>query len=188
LNGLADKWLWWRHTWFFNWAHKPLCEPYREDVLRLGPLRICRGCSALWFGALVVGPITLSLAPLALWSAIFAALFVTSAALSHPALHSRWPRVMRDGLRVATGCLPTLALGMLANGHSLFCIGALLLLASTYLIYRRLRAPRGLHKCATCPESGQGVCSGYALQAQAIRTWEEEASQREMARRLSRGL
>lgn len=187
MRGLVDKWVWWRHAWFFNWAHKPLCEPYREDVLRLGQLRLCRGCSALWFGALITGPLLLALSPRPLWSAIFAALFMTSAALSHPSLHSKWPRAVRDALRVATGCLPTLAVGMLARGHPLVGAGALTLLAGTYLLYRQLRKPRGLHKCESCPESGQGICSGYAVQAQAIRVWEEEASQREMARRMSRG-
>ena len=36
------KWLWLRHSWTFNWAHKPLCERYARDVLRIGRFHVCR--------------------------------------------------------------------------------------------------------------------------------------------------
>ena len=64
---LSPWWLlrrvrWWQHAWTFDWAHKPLCERFGADVVRLGRLHLCRGCLALRAGVLL-GAVTLELAP-----------------------------------------------------------------------------------------------------------------------------
>ena len=33
-----------RWSYPFRWAHKPLCDRYRHDVLRLGHVHVCRSC------------------------------------------------------------------------------------------------------------------------------------------------
>ena len=183
MRALAAKWLWWRHAWPFEWAHKPLCEPYREDVLRIGRLHLCRGCSALKAGFFVVSPLMLWLVPTAWLPELFAALFAIVSLFSHPALHSRWTRPVRDLLRCAAGCLVPLAVALGIAGQVALGLGALVALGVIYFVYAHLRKSRRLQRCETCEESSAGVCSGYALQASLIRDWEEQAAQREMARR-----
>ena len=184
MRALAHKLLWWRHSWFFNWAHKPLCLPYREDVLLLGRLRLCRGCTALWSGVLIAGPLLVTVVKSNALAMTFGALFAGVVVLSHPRRHSRWPRPLRDVLRIGAGSLPGLALGMSWTGDRWPGIAALALLASVYVGYAKLRAPDRLHKCASCPELGAGICSGYSVQAEAVRAWEDRASELESARRM----
>lgn len=183
LQRALERLHWWRHAWIFEWAHKPLCDAYGEDVLRIGKLHLCRGCSALGLGLLFLGPLLLAgigadARPLA-----FAASFLPAAILSHPRLHSRWPRVVRDLLRASAGCAVASGIAMAFAGPTGPGLVALALLALTRLVYARQRAPRRLERCTSCPENGAGVCSGYALQAESIRSWEESAWRREARRR-----
>lgn len=187
MHRLRERWNWLGHSWWFQWAHKPLCDAYREDVLRLGRLRLCRGCSALWFGVLAGGA-WVSAAPLesGTTTTLFVALYLVCAALSHPTMHSRWPRFVRDGLRAASGLLLPLAFGVAIRGELLLGSVLTAVLVATYFGYAKLRSPRRLAKCSDCPELGLGICSGYAVQGTAIRAWEEAASRREHLRRLAR--
>jgi hypothetical protein len=187
MQRLRERWEWIRHSWWFQWAHKPLCDAYHEDVLRLGPLRLCRGCTALWVG-LFAGTLWMLTVPVGTGTTmvVCGALYLVSAALSHPALHSRWPRLMRDALRIASGLILPLGASLVLRGELVAGLSAIAILVGTYALYARLRLPRRLEKCTHCPELGQGICSGYASQSVAIRAWEEAASAREHARRMAR--
>ena len=46
------KILWLRKTASFYWAHKPLCAAYKDDVLRIGGIRLCRSCFLAYSGML----------------------------------------------------------------------------------------------------------------------------------------
>jgi len=188
LRALVEKLAWLRHAWFFHWAHKPLCEPYREDVLRLGKLRLCRGCTGLWFGVLgsavalvaVTGQVDALVLP---WALVFCAV----ATLSFPAWHGRWPRPVRDLLRFTSGALVPVPLAWAFTGSTVTGLLALGSLLGTYALHAHLRKDHRLAKCGACPELGRGICSGYAEQSEAIRAWEEGAAARELQRRLAGG-
>jgi len=182
MNPIERKLLWWRHTWTFDWAHKPLCGPYSGDVLRIGRLHLCRGCAALWMGFFVGSALALTkVITVEAHVVPAAALFVTIAALSSPAWYGRWPRPMKDGLRFATGVLATAPLALFVAGEWKLALMGILFLGAFYWAFTRIRAPRRLAKCESCAELDQGVCSGYALQTEAIRGWEEAAATRFMA-------
>ncbi len=187
MSSPSQKILWWRHTWFFEWAHKPLCQPYSSDVLRLGRLHLCRGCTALWFGALALGPLIVLGTNSLDWAWLLPVSLVSTFTLSHPALYPRWSRGLKDLIRLAAGCLPIFCIAMLLGGAPLQGGAGLVLIAGAYLTYRHMRTERRLLECERCPELNTGVCSGYALQAEAIRSWEAEASRRQMEERISAG-
>jgi len=112
----------------------------------------------------------------------FAALAPLTIGLSHPAVYGRWGRRLRDLLRMASGSLPACALGLLLAGESVLAGLVVILLAGAYFAFARARKSRRLARCESCPELGDGVCSGYALQAEAVRAWEQAAAER-VARR-----
>lgn len=181
MRALEQKVLWWRHAWFFHWAHKPLCSTYSEEVLRVGKLFLCRSCALLWAGA-VLSTVVLLVAnpalPAHLWGLALA--FTIAAVGSFPSFHSRWPRRIRDLLRITAGIALGFALALLLLGQLKAALGTALLIGATYSVYVKLRRDKRLSRCTTCPETGAGICSGYSLQAKAIREWEESVVTRVM--------
>lgn len=183
MNGepFALRWRWWKHTWTFQAAHKPLCERFHHDVLRFGPLRLCRSCAALWgsFAAtLCAAPLYTGL--LNVWTGLATA---TLAALvihaSAPHRYREASRGRRDLLRGGAGALA--ALGVAHCFTASWPVG-LLLLTGFAIAWRVMRRTRNEHHaatdaCAGCPELGHpGICSGFREQAERIRAWEEEAT------------
>lgn len=160
---------WWRHAWPYRWAHKPLCERFTHDVVRLGRLNLCRGCLALWSGVLGAGALAFAGIPTAKTAAlILTILLPTVAILSHPSLHARWPRPVRDLLRASAGAAVPLALQALARGRPIEGLAAIGALGGVVALHRMRRAPQRAAMCDGCPELDRpGICSGYRLQARA---------------------
>lgn len=176
---LGLKLLWLGHAWSFNWAHKPLCGRFREDVLRLGRLNLCRSCACAW------GGILLAAAALAVFSPVSGTFLVAYLValgvvlgLSLPPLYKRLPRVLRDLLRMGGG-------GFLVVGAyvTLFVnvpagLAALAAVIAFWWMYFKIRKRRKLHECDGCPElAEETVCSGFALQVEHVRRYEQAATE-----------
>jgi hypothetical protein len=189
------KRLWWQHCFTFHWAHKPLCERFHRDVLRLGSMRVCRSCFFAYAGMLcglcVVGlrlglphflP-TSGFAGFRGWisDALVPTFLVTSAATvlgSLPWLYKWWPRWTRDILRAGIGWSVVLCATLLVEGHVAISVTGGSAMLVMWRIYFSQRAARKLSACSGCEELGQpGVCSGFQHQAECVRRYEDEASQ-----------
>ena len=178
-TAIVLKGLWLAHVYPFNWAHKPLCERFRRDVIRVGHVHLCRSCF------LVYASIAITLA-LAAWNPvwlqagavwIFTALGTTTIAFSMPHWYKRWPRVMRDVLRYSMGATMVLCGYVLATGHFVAGIAGTVALITFWRFYLALRRGRRLASCDGCLELGShGICSGYRWQAQCTRAYEEKAT------------
>jgi hypothetical protein len=172
------KWLWLRRSWTFRWAHKPLCARYRSHVLRLGALRLCRSCACVYAG-IAAGILLLAAVELPRRGGptAYALVLATVLGLSLPRNYYALPRGLRDVVRWLTGALlPVTAYFLLGADVPLGLLGTLLF-AAAYFFYARLRAAHKARACDHCSELRRGgVCSGYALQADAARRFEREAS------------
>lgn len=169
------KWLWLKHSYTFRWAHKPLCERFHEDRLQIGKMHICRGCMFLYFG-LIAAFVFFMMTKMELLPVIAGLCFVVLP-LSYPALYKPLPRVIKDVLRFALGALFAGVFLLLFTLH--WWVGVIL--AVVFYGYRRLinqkRMRMKANVCEGCPELGKGqVCSGYQLQAECARRFDEEAS------------
>lgn len=178
---LGLYWLWLRYAYPFHWAHKPLCERFHRDVLRIGGVHLCRSCTMAYLG-LAGGAVLCALS----WQSldqIGAALFITLATLtiflSLPTWYRRWPRPMRDILRLAMGVTIALCAYLLLSGQLLVGLLGALTLATFWKAYLVLRRSSRLNACSGCPElRDNAICSGFALQAERARCYEVAATER----------
>ena len=181
---IGDRWRWWRHTWTFQLAHKPLCTRYAHDVIRLGAVRICRSCTCLYTG-LGLGILSSCLVPAGAVSVFLTGLVIAAIVvpLSYPRWYRRWSRGARDLLRGGSGLafaglIAPLWLGSPWLGASSLALGGLL-----WFWFARVRREKKLAYCEGCPELPEpGVRSGYRYQADRINAY-EDATLAHLARR-----
>lgn len=175
------RWLWWKHTWHFQAAHKPLCARFHQDVLRIGHLHLCRSCAALYGGL----ALALLLAPLyqqglnGLWGVLVGLLLSGVVLASRPTHYRHANRSTRDGLRFALGVLVGVSVVMLTSPLWPLGLFQLSLLLVAWRCYQGLRHEHAQVNdgCTGCPELDQpGVCSGFRKQAAHIRAYEESAT------------
>jgi hypothetical protein len=128
-----------------RFAHKPSCPHTRARLLRIGELRLCRGCTMLWVG----GATGVWAATTATFGALagFALLTVGLAGL-HAPLYARLPNLVRDAVRFALGAGPLpAAVGSWRAGLwypaavALWCAGVVIVVAM------RARRARQRHVC-----------------------------------------
>ena len=177
---LRLKRLWLGHVWTFNWAHKPLCARFREDVVRIRRAYVCRSCLLLYTG-LVTGIVLLPVIerPLS-FPAVCGGLtlMALTVVLSAPMWYKKWPRCVRDILRFASGLSIAFCFGLLFTGHvAVGIIGAVLMLAF-WKVYLHLRGGRKQRACQGCEQLKSGrICAGFAYQAEHIRRYEQAATE-----------
>ncbi|MBN2477215.1 MAG: hypothetical protein JXB62_21585 [Pirellulales bacterium] len=189
LLGRLRSWLFWkglwlRHVWPFYWAHKPLCGRFRQDVLRVGGVYLCRSCTLAYAGlglGLLLGVVMRDVLREA-GAAPFVGFTAVTLAFSFPAWYKGWARPVRDVLRAMMGltiawCGCLLLVGQIATG----LIGAVVLAVfwKGYLTVRRRRLIGACHGCAALDRDE--ICPGFALQAEAIRRYEQAATERILA-------
>lgn len=186
---LTTRWglyrLWLRKTYRFNWAHKPLCARYREDVLKIGSLYLCRSCLFVYLGvAVALGYSTLrssrdgatEILPL---TVLLAGVLLCSA----PPWYKRLPRGIRDGLRFLLGASLVFIADQGLRGEVVFFVLSALACYGAWRLYATARQRRKRSNCASCPEySPDRVCPGYRLQTTKIKEYQEEATEYLLAR------
>ena len=172
------KLLWLQKTYWFQWAHKPLCRKYREDVLQWGHIYLCRSCLCVYLGILAT-TLVLFFFPSCRQGAGIGLLMhgATTLPLSHPKPYKLLPRIGRDILRFFLGAMFPLLFLVIVQGY--FLAGSLVLAVAFVLwkVYYKRRAQRKLQRCHSCGEYRQDmICAGYARHARSIREYEEEAT------------
>lgn len=174
------KVLWLSKTYPFLWAHKPLCGTYREDVLRIRGVHLCRSCVFSYLG-IVCGALLPLLFP-ASWGKYGTLILPVTTLIvlpfSYPVLYKRLPRPCRDLVRLMLGIVPPLVIWTALGNQIVLALCVLLLSCIFWKIYFRQRQRRKLASCESCNEySADTICSGYVMQAGRIREYEEEATE-----------
>ena len=179
---LTQRWLWWRHSYPFRFAHKPLCDRLGSRVLRVGHVHLCRGCSLLYIGVAIGFALALlvEITPAARFVLAYG-VAVPAFLASWPSWYARLPGAAKDLSRLAVGAAVVWLCSFLWWGPwwlGLANVAALVFARQFYVAQRRRRLRRA---CDGCPELGAGeICSGFSLQAACARRFEEAASQQLM--------
>ncbi|MCA9400593.1 MAG: hypothetical protein KC713_03130 [Candidatus Omnitrophica bacterium] len=171
---LKERFYWWKSFIPVIFAHKPLCRFFQKDLLRIGPVHLCRSCVLLYLSMVLTVPAILIfqsrfLANQAGWVIfVFAVLFI-----SYPKWYHHYSRFFRDVLRLALGAvLPSiivLAVFQQWLTSSLLCC----LLMGFKWIYSHESRKLQQKVCEGCPEyHDQGICSGFQLKSQRMRQYE----------------
>ncbi len=180
IRRLYLKLLWFKKSYPFNWAHKPLCGKYRAEVIKLGNVYVCRSCTCAYLGVLVglIFPFTLSAFFNNHSSIMLIGLLSVVLPLSHPFIYKKLHRSFRDLLRFSLGLLIAVGGHVLFTGGLLLGVGVFLSCYIFWKIYYKKREKRKIEECLSCDEySEETICSGYTLQSQRIREYEEEATE-----------
>lgn len=160
-----------KHHWRFKFAHKPLCNHYKSGVFSFKNIHICKSCSLAYIA------IFLSLFFPMIDNLQFLILTFVVFIFSLPKIYENFPRHLKNVLRFLSGLVLGLSFKYLIMGNVLGLIGF-----SLAVLYRVLSAKSRSTKkqkiCHNCDERNLGICSGFQLQAQAFRNFEEEYYQK----------
>jgi hypothetical protein len=181
---LPSRWglylLWLQKTYPFNWAHKPLCATYRDDVVRLRSVYLCRSCLLVYLGmasslcSLTLFSTTWSGSPSFLLALLLSVLLLSSA----PGYYKGFSRPLRDLLRFVLGLTLVLVVWQGFHGGWLFSAVAFLACWGAWHLYSASRKRRKLNVCYACRDySRERVCPGYAMQTARIKEYQEEATE-----------
>jgi hypothetical protein len=141
----------WRAHVFHRFAHHPLCDVYRSEVLRIGKrFRVCKGCTFLGAG-LIAGIAGGAFARLPLWWGVHVLLL--GLVLGAASLVLRLPKLMGR-------LIPGAALGISLWAGWQCALSSLLAVTAVGILYRRRGVNRRL--CETCDEREYRPCSGFA--------------------------
>ena len=141
----------WRAHAFHRFAHHPLCDAYRNEVVRVGRrLRVCKGCTFLVAGLVAGVAGGAVMRPPLLWGVGAILLALAMGVLS---LRRRVPKIVGR-------LLPGAGLGLALWAGWSCMLAALLVVATSGVLYRRRGVERSL--CKACPERLRSPCSGFA--------------------------
>ena len=149
---------------FHRFAHHPLCDSYRSEVVRIGrKLRVCKGCAML-VGGFVAG---VAIGGLFQPSAVFGlASWSVAIALGLSSLRRRLPKA-------AARLLPGAGLGFGLWVGWPCAVLSLATMAICFVLYRRRGVERS--RCEHCHERERRPCSGFTLIVRRERAFQRRA-------------
>lgn len=176
-----------QHDWWYRWAHDPLCDRLGGGVLKIGKLRLCRSCVAMYAGVVMGGSVAIAnpaIGATAVAPQLWLGGAASAGAASLPQIYGQLPRPAKDGLRFGTGVLGGGLLAFAAARQwQRFAVLATLA-AGSYRVLTLARANAKASACDGCPElHAEGICSGYSQQAVSLRAYEHAASELAMSER-----
>ncbi len=145
---------------FHRFAHHPLCERYAGEVVRIGRVRLCRGCTFAIAGGVIGGG-----AGLAVGGSVITG--VAACALAIATLRAtlyRRARIPKLVTRFVPAALFSLAITCGALATSLAGSAVAAFAAAAVIGLRVLYGRRGADRspCTSCPERQLSPCSGFA--------------------------
>jgi hypothetical protein len=150
---------------FHRHAHHPLCEPYRDEVIRVGKrVRLCKGCTFLASGLLAGIVLGAVLRPPISWGA---GGLLVALVLGPLSLRVRLPKLIGRSL-------PGFGVGAAMWSGWPAALASFLIVALLGLSYRRRGVERS--RCEACHERRRNPCSGFTLIVRRERAFQRHAN------------
>lgn len=177
-KNILYKYLFLKHFWKFLFLHKPLCEKYKDNTLKIFGLYVCRSCLLLYSGFLIsLVFCILSIKTVQFNKYFYLGLtgFILTFAMSYPPVYKNFRRLTKDFIRFYDGIFLAAFFVVCFKIHwefGLLSIGLFVLLRNLYNAKRT-----GDSICKDCPKLTEGkTCEGYIQQKEALLRLEEEYS------------
>ena len=177
-KALLYKFLFYKHFYKYIFLHKPLCEKYKDNTLKIFGLYVCRSCLLLYTGFLI----SIILCITSIKSIHFDKYFYLGLAgliltfiVSYPTIYSKFRRLTKDFIRFYDGIFLA-AFFVVSFKFNLYAgFGSILVFILLRTIYNKKRS--GDRICKGCEKLVVGkTCEGYIQQKQALLDLEEEYS------------
>lgn len=177
-KSLIYRIIFYKHFYKFIFLHKPLCEKYRQNTLKVFNLYICKSCLLLYTGFFItIATIIQSQNYFALKknSIIIASLGMFTFIISYPTFYKRFRRIIRDIIRFFDGIFLAIYFVFCFKIHIIIGLFSIIFFANIRNYYNRKRS--GERICKDCFELMKGkTCIGYIQQKEALLKIEEEYS------------
>jgi hypothetical protein len=174
---IVFKWLWLKHYWRFNFAHKPLCSNFHSDVIHIFGGYFCRSCTLAYTGIISSICYFLILEPTDGHLTFYISLLLLTVLFSLPKLYKKLPRFIRDVLRFNMGFLIPHTIYIIVVSNAFVGGVAAICIFVFWRYYFHQRKKRKLSMCNGCPEYRPNhICSGFTNQVEAIKHFQEEAT------------
>ncbi|MFX0124396.1 MAG: hypothetical protein ACFFAE_12210 [Candidatus Hodarchaeota archaeon] len=167
----------------FYFSHHPLCNNYRQEVLKIGAWYICRGCFCVYVSTLFSLLMTVFVDPFNTYSLseVFFIVLIVSSPTWIAFLFNFQNRIIKDLIRISLGLGWGIALGELwlqPSWSDKFVI--FLLMFIFWFIFRKSRNFQTRRKtiimCQNCVDLNNKACLGYSKQIEAERLYSREVS------------
>jgi len=169
------KLLWIYTARHFYWSHKPLCDRFGENIIKLGRYRFCRSCSLLYMG-LVASAMAFAYIDKAITVKSCLLIALPIIALSLPKIYKKHSRGVRDLLRFGSGYILPLPIFLMISGSLIHALAILIALSAIWKYYFVVRKSRKLAECDGCAElECNKICSGFQLHREAMNIYDEKA-------------
>lgn len=164
---LSNKITFFKYNYWHMFAHKPLCEKYKNEVIKIRNVFLCRSCTLLYLGLFAGLFIKTS-------ALFFAVAFTVICLLSTEKIYKSFNRRVRDFLRFTLGFLITNMIHLLISLNFAGFYGVITFSFGCHYYFKK-RKKRKLRECSSCLEvSSNKICSGFERQAPSIRRFQEE--------------
>ncbi|MCK5581559.1 MAG: hypothetical protein KAJ18_09850 [Candidatus Omnitrophica bacterium] len=176
-NRIKDSWVWLKCFGPILFVHKPLCEKFQQDIVRVKNILLCRGCCFVWAGVFLFCFV------LSYWVQVHMVIFLLAGGvvviLSAPKVYARFPRWGRDIIRLGLGVLMAFVGWLILKQYYVSaggCVFVLLILRATYVLKSRQLS---IQTCESCAEyRNMDICSGFAQKKEIMERYEKHLERR----------
>ena len=176
-KNILYKFLFLKHFYKFIFLHKPLCERYKNNTLKIFGLYICRSCLFLYTGfflSLIFCILSVKSVHLNKYFYLWFSGLLLTTAMSYPPVYYKFSRLSKDFIRFYDGIFLASTFVLCFKIHwelGFLSIFAFIFVKNLYNLKRKGDA------CTGCPRLSEGTtCEGYILQKEALLKIDEEYS------------
>lgn len=167
-----------KYFYKFIFLHKPLCERYKDNTLKIFGIYFCRSCLILYTGfilSLIFCILTIKTVKIDNYFYLGLTGLILTFGMSYPPVYSKLKRISKDFIRLYDGIFLAALFVVCFKIH--WELGFLALFAFVFIrnLYNIKR--NGNKVCKDCPDlTNDRTCTGYIQQKEALLKLDEEYS------------
>ena len=177
-KNLLYYYVFYKNFYKFIFLHKPLCEKYKSNTLKIFGLYVCRSCLLLYTGffiSLIYTILTIKTVHIDKYFYLGLLGCILTFAVSYPPIYARYRRITKDFIRFYDGIFLAAFFVICFKFNIYIGIASIVAFLVMRYFYNKKRPCARI--CKDCPNLIEGqTCEGYIQQKEALLKVEEEYS------------